>query len=450
MVLLSISNEYIWSANANSIMETVRVQQLFKVLTDYSENNEPVFSPIAGNDLGHRTLYAVYKAMEVSKSTVDSERGGVLFDQLLNHNKSTSTRARSPTVKRIINRLTSPRTRANSPRSLNTVEEGAVLVQSKMLQILPSDLRVTYKGILSADNTEKIVFQKAFEDAQVTREHLWKTLQDYSTIVQKLNGALSCVTALVLALLGMIIAQIPFIGIGTFAVSLFLGLSIVFGTTARKFFEGIILVAVVKPFVIGDSIIVLDDARIENTYAVHGINLLTTDLMRSDGQLCTFSNSILQDREIRNESRAKCPTSSFSIRLQANTPSLICEDIAKVLEKKRVKDWANTVGSVRVYMISTQDDTGGSSLKIEMYFSGSANARSQVKESFIRETHDFFLSASKIINDVTPVNEDDLTDIIPEEVKVINAPRRLRRHDAATNLLNIGNLESLQLLSSSS
>jgi small-conductance mechanosensitive channel len=452
-VLLQISNEYIWSANANTIMNTVRVQQVFKVLTDYTEDHEPVFDTIDGNDLGNRTLYAVYKAIERSQATVDAERGGQLFDRLLNNLQDETRRSTgrtSPKMQRIMKRVTTPRGGRNkqqSPRPIVSVEEGAVLPMLKLLSLLPADLKVTLKSILSEETIEKFVFQKAFNDAQITREHLWKTLKDYAAIVQKLNGALTCVSALVLALLAMIIAHIPFIGVGTFAVSVFLGLSIVFGTTARKFFEGIMLVAVVKPFVIGDSIIILDDARVENTYTVQGINLLTTELMRTDGQLCIFNNSILQDREIRNESRAKCPTTSFTIRLQASTPSAICEQISTTLEKKRLKDWSNTVKSVKVYMISTQDDTANAALMIEISFSGSASTRPTVRESFIRETHDFFtIQSNNKVEEVKSeaVNEEE--DIVPEEVKLVNAPRRLRRHDAATNLLNMGNFESLNVL----
>ncbi|KAG5190513.1 hypothetical protein JKP88DRAFT_130634, partial [Tribonema minus] len=148
-------------------------------------------------------------------------------------------------------------------------------------------------------------FEKALYKATDSRTALKRTLHDYMRIMGKLEVGLGVLSCIVMGLVCGIILDVNFVQAGTTWLTLALAFSFCFGDTVKRLFEGLVLVFVWNPYGISDRVFINDDNKVEMNLVVTKINLLNTEFIRSDGQLCIISNSIIQQRDVRNASRAE-------------------------------------------------------------------------------------------------------------------------------------------------
>lgn len=110
------------------------------------------------------------------------------------------------------------------------------------------------------------------------RRNLFKSLRDLSEALGRLNLILYGFSGFLTAFLSLPVYGIELTAVLPFT-SILVALSFVFGSATRNTFECIIFLFVTHPYDTGDRIII--DG---STYLVDEVNLLTTVLVRSDGQ----------------------------------------------------------------------------------------------------------------------------------------------------------------------
>ena len=132
------------------------------------------------------------------------------------------------------------------------------------------------------------------------RRALTNSLHDIKHAIAKLNKILISVCFFVTFFVALaIFSDDPIKTIVPFS-SFLIGLSFVFGQSARDTFDSILFVFVTHPFDTNDVVLVKDERLI-----VKELGLLTTTFIRFDGQECYFPNSVLNKQTIFNIRRSK-------------------------------------------------------------------------------------------------------------------------------------------------
>ena len=132
------------------------------------------------------------------------------------------------------------------------------------------------------------------------RRALNNSLSDITHAIAKLDKILICVCFFVTFFVALaIFSSDPVKTIVPFS-SFLIGLSFVFGQSARDTFDSILFVFVTHPFDTNDVVLVKDERLI-----VKELGLLTTTFIRFDGQECYFPNSVLNKQTIFNIRRSK-------------------------------------------------------------------------------------------------------------------------------------------------
>ncbi|KAG5178235.1 hypothetical protein JKP88DRAFT_146591, partial [Tribonema minus] len=160
-------------------------------------------------------------------------------------------------------------------------------------------------------------FERALYKATDSRSALKSTLQCYMKIMTKLKAGFTVLSCILLAVVCAIVLGVDFVKASPTWLTLVLAFGFCFGDTVRRLFEGLVLVFVWHPFGVADRVFINDDNNMEMNFVVSKINLLNTEFIRSDGQLCILSNSVIQQRDVRNASRAEFNCTVFCLKLRA-------------------------------------------------------------------------------------------------------------------------------------
>jgi hypothetical protein len=304
-----------------------------------------------------------------------------------------------------IQRTPNPPSRRSSRASSRAVSPHNTTLKSLTISQLCScvDARLTptlLKALgaeSAAEEVNEAQFERALLKATEGRIALKRTLQDYMRIMSKLQAGLTVFSCLVLALIWGVILDVNFLNAGTTWLSLVLAFSFCFGDTIKRLFEGLILVFVWHPFSVSDRVFINDDNNVEMNLVVSKINLLNTEFIRSDGQLCILSNGIIQQRDVRNVSRAPFNCTVFFIKLRGDACVDVLTHLHTHLEGFRGKHWRTEVKKISVQLRTVYDNSLTSTAVVVLTHSQNFendDLRFAVHDAFARRTHTFLREAN--------------------------------------------------------
>lgn len=215
-------------------------------------------------------------------------------------------------------------------------------------------------SILDSNGNDKIEqneFIAAFDDIVQSRASLNSTLADYERMVGTLNTALTVVSSIAVFFSVLIVFHINVIQNTTLILSSFLAMSIVFGSTLTRFFEGLVLVFSIRPFDVADVVYIRNEQQTEHIYTVLKMSLLTTTFLRADGHNVSVSNFRLKDSFIVNWTRSGQTTHQVSLRLPCSTPLSFLDALQtrlQSLDLPQLSSISTTLESVRSDGLSLQ------------------------------------------------------------------------------------------------
>ncbi|KAJ3320473.1 hypothetical protein HDV06_005296 [Boothiomyces sp. JEL0866] len=158
------------------------------------------------------------------------------------------------------------------------------------------------------------------------RRNLMKSLRDLSSALGTLNDLLYAFSIILSLLLSLPVFGIPITAIVPFS-TILVGLSFMFGGTARVTFDSIIFIFAVHPYDVGDRVFI--DG---NNYVVEEFNILTTTFT-IDGQKIYIPNSVLSAKTIINVRRSTDMSDYITVKVDFNTP----ESKLKELQTKMIE-----------------------------------------------------------------------------------------------------------------
>lgn len=169
-------------------------------------------------------------------------------------------------------------------------------------------------------------FTAAFSHAVTQRSNLQCNLENYEVMMSTLNNVLTAISAVVMLFVILFICKLPVLKNGPLIISIFLALSIMFGSTLTRFFEGLVFVFMLRPINVGDVVFIKDEASKEYCFTVLSLHLLTTAFVRDDGQTVIMSNYRLKDAVIVNAYRSGPSTTIITVLL----PPLTSAELASL------------------------------------------------------------------------------------------------------------------------
>ena len=154
------------------------------------------------------------------------------------------------------------------------------------------------------------------------RRALNNSLKDITHAIAKLDKILICVCFFmtVFIILGLFSAN-PVATIVPFS-TMIVGLSFVFGQSARDTFDAILFVFVTHPFDTNDRVYIKDE-----NYVVKELGLLTTTFIRADGQEIYMPNSVLNKQNIHNIRRSKGQKEVIKVDVAFDTKAEMISDL---------------------------------------------------------------------------------------------------------------------------
>ncbi|KAJ3310619.1 hypothetical protein HDV04_004862 [Boothiomyces sp. JEL0838] len=158
------------------------------------------------------------------------------------------------------------------------------------------------------------------------RRNLMKSLRDLSSALGTLNDLLYGFSIILSLLLSLPVFGIPITAIVPFS-TILVGLSFMFGGTAKVTFDSIIFIFAVHPYDVGDRVFI--DG---NNYVVEEFNILTTTFT-IDGQKIYIPNAVLNGKTIINVRRSTDMSDYITIKVDFNTP----ESKLKELQAKMIQ-----------------------------------------------------------------------------------------------------------------
>jgi small-conductance mechanosensitive channel len=194
--------------------------------------------------------------------------------------------------------------------------------------------------LLNRDGDKKIYksdFVLIFDQIKNQRSALRRTLQDYDDIISVMDSALLAVGTIVLIFAVLLILNFKIIKNGVFIISLFVALSIAFGSTLQRFFEGVIFIFSIRPYDVGDRVFVRDETMQEQNLVVDKIYLMTTIFRRADGQYLTWSNTKLRDSVIVNAYRSEQTEHKYIVKVPCDVRSSFPDELNEFISKERLK-----------------------------------------------------------------------------------------------------------------
>lgn len=321
-LLFLISYNTIWVSYAEKIRESVITYQIFDRFIDYVKLKVPHFK-IKKKERKTSSIYqdAVTGSFEPKNQDIEAP--------LL---------AQSSTLQTILV-FTSPRVPLSIVHeAISDIEfdrNDGVLLYKKVMQAINVDethSQLTAKALqlifTETDmwNIAKIVlgshpviteqqFIAAFGDAVTQRSNLHVNLENYQSMINTLDRVLLSICAVIMLFVTMFIFKLPVLKNGPLIISIFLALSIMFGSTLTRFFEGLVFVFLIRPFNVGDTVFIKDEASREYCHTVSSMHLLTTVFVREDGQTVIMSNFRLKDLIIINAYRSAASKINMTVLL---------------------------------------------------------------------------------------------------------------------------------------
>ncbi|KAJ3273643.1 hypothetical protein HDV01_004252 [Terramyces sp. JEL0728] len=165
------------------------------------------------------------------------------------------------------------------------------------------------------------------------RRNLMKSLRDLSSALGTLNSLLYGFSIILSLLLSLPVFGIPITAIVPFS-TILVGLSFMFGGTAKVTFDSIIFIFAVHPYDVGDRVFI--DG---NNYVVEEFNILTTTFT-IDGQKiyipnckCLTDSAVLSGKTIINVRRSTDMSDYILVKVSFDTPESKLKEVqAKMIE----------------------------------------------------------------------------------------------------------------------
>lgn len=202
----------------------------------------------------------------------------------------------------------------------------------------------------------KSAFTAALAHLSSRRACLRATVQDYERMVHTLGIALSSISCVVAFFICLLVLRVDVLQMGLSIVTLVFAFSVAFGSSLQSFFEGTVFVFTVRPFDVGDKVLIPEvqasAAGSENASSsssstcsstssatttpsalvVRQMNLLNTVFTTTTGQYMVVANSRLAGCVIINSHRSAATQHRFTIRLPSTTPLRIVQNLNTKLQ----------------------------------------------------------------------------------------------------------------------
>lgn len=410
IMLINIENTYVIENYSVKIRDSITDQAVFRAMYNYCAKQSELQKKLFPE---RWSVYTMHKILE-SDLWTSSEHGSQdlwftntenrqhhhhhhyqtdLFDMLLQKVSESHARGVEPVKPHGLRRVSGTINVTTASKSPHTLEQAITTIRpEELIKTVPDSLHGPLQEMFkSVKVITRPVFHKALKTAADGRLALQLTLGDYTRIVKKLNNGITVLTLNVLLFIALTVFGIDVNKTGVTYITFLIGLSFIFGDTAKRFFEGAVMVFVWSPFAVHDRIFTKDDYGQQANLIVKRINLLTTEFISSDGQVTIISNSSLQGREIRNATRSGATSTVLTCKISANTQSRIVGDLLTHLEHHRMA-MDQEVTAVNVSLTTARDDGLTSTVLVTLHHATSFEnnaSRFEIQDSFCRCIHDF-------------------------------------------------------------
>ncbi|KAG5406360.1 hypothetical protein IGI04_012479 [Brassica rapa subsp. trilocularis] len=182
-----------------------------------------------------------------------------------------------------------------------------------------------FEGAPETRKISKSALKNWLVNAFRERRALTLTLNDTKTAVNKLHHMINIVTAIVIAVISLVLLEIASSKILLFVSSQVVLLAFIFGNTVKTVFESIIFLFIVHPYDVGDRC-EIDDVQL----VVEEMNILTTVFLRYDNLKIMYPNSLLWQKSISNYYRSPDMTDTIEFCIHITTPH---EKIATIRQR---------------------------------------------------------------------------------------------------------------------
>ncbi|KAG5186431.1 hypothetical protein JKP88DRAFT_241038 [Tribonema minus] len=402
--IMHVTNLFVWQGYATRISDSIMTQASFRAIYNFVKGKPAIDVPFDDSTTKIHSIHRVLQSSVWSDAMSVEDIWMALLNKLQDadplpyHSISIATSPPPTSYRSPLRRVfKSPRSSINhSPRAVDAAE----IQVGKLDEIVKLWLAVYLRSALgmtkSADdaNVSKDTFLKAVVRTMDSRIALKATLDDYISIVMKLDAALSVLAALVLLIICCIIAGVDLMTTGTTWLTFILAFSFLFGDTARKMFEGFILVFIWQAYAVSDRILIQDDSNEVQNLTVTKISLLTTELLRGDGMVYVMSNSAIQARDIRNISRGSFNCTTLTVKITDAIDSRVLDEFHQELETFRVSRFVHKIQSVSVQMRTVKDNGVTSEVMVcvtHVKNFEDSDERYRIHDCFARRAHDFFV-----------------------------------------------------------
>ncbi|KAJ0241883.1 Mechanosensitive ion channel protein 8 [Hirschfeldia incana] len=182
-----------------------------------------------------------------------------------------------------------------------------------------------FEGAPETRKISKSALKNWLVNAFRERRALTLTLNDTKTAVNKLHQMINIVTAIVIAVIWLVLLEIASSKVLLFVSSQVVLLAFIFGNTVKTVFESIIFLFIVHPYDVGDRC-EIDDVQL----VVEEMNILTTVFLRYDNLKIMYPNSLLWQKSISNFYRSPDMTDTIEFCVHILTP---LEKIATIRQR---------------------------------------------------------------------------------------------------------------------
>ncbi|KAL1919751.1 uncharacterized protein VTP21DRAFT_1682 [Calcarisporiella thermophila] len=171
------------------------------------------------------------------------------------------------------------------------------------------------------------------------RRYLANSLRDVSQAVGKLDIIFMVIAFLIILFIFLAIFNTDIWSSLVPYTSAFVALNFLFGGTAKDLFNNIIFLFVTHPFDVGDRVYLGENTAYTH-YIVKNIGLMTTVMVRWDGQIIYMPNKVLSTKNIENVRRSGNMAESIFAQVNFNTPRELIMEL-----RDRVRHWLLTEGA---------------------------------------------------------------------------------------------------------
>ncbi|KAJ4967119.1 hypothetical protein NE237_018968 [Protea cynaroides] len=171
-----------------------------------------------------------------------------------------------------------------------------------------------FEGAVETGKIKKSALRNWVVKVYLERKSLAHSLNDTKTAVKQLNTLVSCILAVVIVLVWLILMGIATTKVLVFISSQLLVVVFMFGNTCKTVFEAVVFVFVMHPFDVGDRC-VIDGVQM----IVEEMNILTTVFLRYDNEKIYYPNSVLSTKPISNFYRSPEMSESMEFSVDVST-----------------------------------------------------------------------------------------------------------------------------------